>query len=108
MNPGRRASTLRNVRSTSTERQHMQQSRNLAARAGRWSARHRRIAVLGWIAFVVAAFMVGGNVGTKMITAEESAVGESGKAGRVVDGEAFFDELDRELDRPNESNRKTA
>ena len=30
------------------------------------------------------------------------------KAGRVVDGEAFFDELDRELDRPNESNRKTA
>ena len=63
----------------------MQPRRNIAARAGRWSARHRRIAVLGWIAFVVAAFMVGGNVGTKMITAEESAVGESGKAGRVVD-----------------------
>ncbi len=63
----------------------MQPRRNIAARAGRWSARHRRIAVLGWIAFVVAAFMVGGNVGTKMIAAEESAVGESGKAGRVVD-----------------------
>ena len=32
----------------------MQPSRNIAARAGRWSARHRKTAVLGWIAFVVA------------------------------------------------------
>src|SRR5687767_342322 len=30
-------------------------SRNLAARAGRWSARHRKTAILGWIAFVVLA-----------------------------------------------------
>jgi RND superfamily putative drug exporter len=63
----------------------MQPPRNIAARAGRWSARHRRIAVLGWIAFVVAAFMVGGRIGTERITAEQSAVGESGKAGRIVD-----------------------
>ena len=27
----------------------MQQSRNIAARAGRWSARHRKTAILGWI-----------------------------------------------------------
>ena len=31
------------------------QSRNLAARAGRWSAQHRKTAILGWIAFVVLA-----------------------------------------------------
>ena len=30
----------------------MQQSRNIAARAGRWSARHRKTAILGWLAFV--------------------------------------------------------
>src|ERR687894_495591 len=28
---------------------------NIAARAGRWSAQHRRIAILGWFAFVIAA-----------------------------------------------------
>jgi len=34
--------------------------RNVAALAGRWSARHRRTAVLGWLAFVVVAFVIGG------------------------------------------------
>ena len=33
--------------------------RNLAARAGRWSAQHRKKAIFGWIAFVILAFMVG-------------------------------------------------
>ena len=28
-------------------------SKNLAARAGRWSASHRRTAILGWLLFVV-------------------------------------------------------
>ena len=37
----------------------MQQSRNIAARAGRWSAQHRKTAILGWISFVVLAFMAG-------------------------------------------------
>ena len=64
----------------SIERQHMRQSRNIAARAGRWSARHRRIAILGWMAFVVLAFMVGGKVGTEQLTTEQSGVGESGQA----------------------------
>ena len=40
-------------------------SRNLAARAGRWSAQHRKTAVLGWILFVVLATFLGGKVGTK-------------------------------------------
>ena len=30
-------------------------SRNLAARMGRWSARHRKIAIFGWLGFVVVA-----------------------------------------------------
>ena len=41
----------------------LNQSRNLAARAGRWSAQHRKTAILGWILFVVLATVVGGRVG---------------------------------------------
>ena len=61
----------------------MQQSRNFAARAGRWSARHRKIAILGWFAFVILAFVVGGKVGTQQLTDETSGVGESGQATRI-------------------------
>ena len=41
--------------------------RNIAARAGRWSAAHRKTAIFGWLAFVIAAFAIGGAVGTKHI-----------------------------------------
>jgi RND superfamily putative drug exporter len=71
----------------------MQPSRNLAARAGRWSARHRKTALLGWIAFVVLAFVVGGRVGTDTLTAVESGVGESGRADRIV-ADAYPDRVD--------------
>src|SRR3954470_23283 len=56
--------------------------RNLAARAGHWSARHRRIAVLGWLAFVVIAFVLGGAIGTQSLKDEDSGNGES----QVADG----------------------
>jgi len=57
---------------------------NLAARAGRWSARHRKTAIWGWIAFVIAAVMIGGAVGTNLISDEDSQVGEAGRAERVL------------------------
>ena len=34
---------------------------NLAARAGRWSAQHRKKAVFGWFAFVIVATLIGGS-----------------------------------------------
>ncbi len=34
----------------------MTENRNLAARAGRWSAQHRKIAIWGWIGCVLAVF----------------------------------------------------
>ena len=37
----------------------LKHSTNVAARMGRWSARHRKTAIFGWLAFVVAAFAVG-------------------------------------------------
>ena len=62
----------------------MQPRTNLAARVGRWSARHRRIAIGGWLAFVVLAFLIGGMAGTRTLQYEESGVGESGRADRAV------------------------
>jgi RND superfamily putative drug exporter len=54
-----------------------------AARAGRWSAQHRKTAISGWIAFVVVAFVIGGAVGVKKPT-EYIGPGESGHADRLA------------------------
>jgi RND superfamily putative drug exporter len=50
---------------------------NLAARAGRWSATHRRIAVLGWLAFVIIAYAVGSSAGMVTLAPGEAQNGES-------------------------------
>ena len=55
-------------------------SSNVAARAGRWSARHRRAAILGWLAFVIVSVAIGGTVGTNTIGPAEQGTGESGRA----------------------------
>lgn len=75
-----------NVRAKSTEAPD-----NLAARIGRWSARHRRKAVLGWLAFVIAAVAIGGAVGTSTLADEDSGVGESRQADQAI-AAAFPDE----------------
>ncbi|HET8821873.1 MAG TPA: MMPL family transporter [Thermoleophilaceae bacterium] len=62
----------------------MDSSRNLAARAGRWSAQHRKKAILGWLAFVVLAVFIGGSVGTKTLTDADFGIGESGRADKAV------------------------
>jgi len=66
-------------------------SRNLAARAGRWSARHPWKAIVTWFVFVIAAVMIGSSIGTQTLTDEEYGVGESGAADRAI-GDAFPDE----------------
>jgi RND superfamily putative drug exporter len=65
----------------------MKESRNIAARMGRWSAQHRKIAIFGWLAFVVAAFVIGGQIGTKELTGAELGVGESGRMMKLLDKE---------------------
>ena len=62
----------------------MRRSRNLAARAGRFSARHRRRVIVGWLLFVVLAAVVGGSIGTKTLKQNESGVGESGRADSAI------------------------
>ena len=59
-------------------------SQNFAARAGRWSARHRKIAIFGWLAFVLAAYALGSAAGTVTLKSEDQGVGESRAANRVL------------------------
>jgi RND superfamily putative drug exporter len=70
------------------DREHLVQppATGFAARAGRWSATHRKTAILGWLAFVLAAVVLGGAVGKTMLTADQAGVGESGRAARGAGG----------------------
>jgi RND superfamily putative drug exporter len=65
---------------------------NLAARAGRWSARHRKTAILGWLAFVIAATLLGGSIGQRTLEDAESGNGESQVADRAVEAAGFPEE----------------
>jgi RND superfamily putative drug exporter len=65
------------------------QSRNLAARAGRWSAQHRKTAILGWIAFVVLAAVLGGKVGLNDIDQSAQGNGESKRGDMIVEAAGF-------------------
>ena len=62
---------------------------NLAARAGHWSAQHRRLAILTWIAFVVAATVGGGMIGTNSLSDSEMGNGSSRAADVAVDQAGF-------------------
>jgi uncharacterized membrane protein YdfJ with MMPL/SSD domain len=58
--------------------------RNIAARAGRWSAQHRKTAIWGWLAFVVFALFLGSSVGTKTLDNDSNGVGESGRGSETL------------------------
>src|SRR5215218_8491533 len=60
-------------------------SNTFAARAGRWSAKHRKKAIWGWLAFVAIAFVVGGALGVKKPANQNDYIGQSGKADRLMD-----------------------
>ena len=62
----------------------MEGTRNVAARIGGWSARHRATAIVGWLAFVVLAVMVGGSIGTKQLENEDLNVGEARAADQII------------------------
>src|SRR3954451_12620232 len=57
---------------------------NLAARAGRWSAGHRKTAIWGWLAFVLVALALGSAAGMKNIADSDGGSGESGRAEKTA------------------------
>lgn len=59
-------------------------SRSVAARMGRWSAAHRKVAIFGWLAFVIAAIVIGTHVGQKTIDPHNSNVGQAHRANQIL------------------------
>jgi len=60
----------------------------IAARIARWSAEHRKLAILGWLGLVVALFMLIPNakvVETQRLTSVEQISGEAGEAEKILD-----------------------
>jgi uncharacterized membrane protein YdfJ with MMPL/SSD domain len=62
-------------------------SNNIAARMGRWSASHKKTAIFGWLAFVVAAFAIGNALGTKELDPDKNGAGESGRVDAILSDE---------------------
>lgn len=71
--------------------------RNLAARAGAWSAKHRKQAILGWIVFVILATVAGGAVGQRQLKDSESGNGQSRVADEAIDAAGFPDEATEQV-----------
>src|SRR4051794_13055151 len=66
-----------------SSRRYRVHANTFAARAGRWSAQHRKTAIWGWIAFVAVAFVIGGAVGVKKPT-DYIGPGDSGRADQLA------------------------
>jgi uncharacterized membrane protein YdfJ with MMPL/SSD domain len=73
------------------------QSRNPAARAGRWSAQHRKAAILGWILFVVLATVLGGKVGQNDLDDSARGSGESKRGDMIVEAAGFPDQAGEQV-----------
>ena len=71
--------------------------RNIAARAGRWSALHRKTAIGGWLAFVVIAFVLGGAIGTKELADEDTGNGSSRTADAAINRADFPEKADEQV-----------
>ncbi|MET0939087.1 MAG: MMPL family transporter [Gaiellaceae bacterium] len=58
---------------------------NIAARMGRWSAQHRKMAIFGWLGFVVLSLAIGSLIETNRATDLEQFTGESQAAEKALD-----------------------
>jgi uncharacterized membrane protein YdfJ with MMPL/SSD domain len=63
----------------------LKRSTNIAARMGRWSASHWKTATFGWLAFVIAAVMLGNSFGTTYLEDSDTNVGEAKKADKLLE-----------------------
>src|SRR2546421_7758038 len=75
----------------------LERSTNVAARMGRWSARHRKTAILSWLAFVVLAVVVGAALGTKKLDPALNGVGESKHAQQLIAAAALDHSADESV-----------
>ena len=73
------------------------QPSNFAARVGKWSATHRRTAILGWILFVVLAVVVGGAAGQNDLDDSAAGSGESKRGDMIVEAAGFPDQSQEQV-----------
>jgi RND superfamily putative drug exporter len=86
----------------------MQTKTNIAARAAKWSATHRKTAIFGWLAFVLVSLVIGGGVGQKNLTDAEAVSGEAGRAEVALENSGLtpnsevvlIQSVDRTVDEP--------
>jgi RND superfamily putative drug exporter len=72
------------------QRSTLNPARNLAARMGRWSAGHRKTAIFGWLAFVIAAVAIGTAVGQRTIDQNtNNSSGPSARADQILKAGGF-------------------
>jgi len=64
-------------------------SRSIAARMGLWSASHRKLAIFGWLAFVLSAIVIGTAVGQKTIDQQNQNVGQAHRADQILKQAGF-------------------
>src|SRR3954468_12934564 len=70
---------------------HQPPIKGIAARAGRWSAQHRKKAIWGWLAFVLVCVSLGMNVAAKDTEPSDLGTGESQTADRATEDAGFPD-----------------
>ena len=70
--------------------------KGIAARVAMWSARHRALAILGWLAFVVGVTVLSGQArhACRRPTADQGN-GDSGRADRIVEQAGFPEQAGR-------------
>jgi RND superfamily putative drug exporter len=64
---------------------------------GNWSASHWKTAVFGWVAFVIAALVLGNVAGTKQIDMQDANVGQSRRADHMLRDAGFRPDPQTEL-----------
>ncbi|CUU57755.1 putative drug exporter of the RND superfamily [Parafrankia irregularis] len=77
------------ITSTSHHSTRSTHATHLAARAARWSVRHRRLAIGGWFLGVVLLTVLGSLVGTHTLTDSDYGVGEDARAQRTLADHGF-------------------
>src|SRR5829696_3171567 len=81
---------------TPTGRSVMQAKGNIAARAGRWSAQHKKTAIFGWLAVVVIALVLGTAAGMQKVD-ESSGPGEAGEGSAAIERAFPSDETEEQV-----------
>ena len=63
--------------------------RGIAARAGHWSARHRKTAIFGWLVLMIAVAFIGNSLGQEKPTNAQKMDGETRRAETILENAGF-------------------